>query len=87
MSISTASDILGNFPFALCREVDPELFFPKKGGDGGKVAKKLCHKCEHEAPCLAEALANPSFGIRGGTSFRERREIASRRAATARKSA
>lgn len=76
MSIATASDILGDFPFALCREVDPEVFFPEKGGDGGKVAKKLCHKCEHEAPCLEAALAEPRcWGIRGGKSERERQRI------------
>jgi WhiB family redox-sensing transcriptional regulator len=63
------------FPFALCAETDPELFFPDKGGSA-KDAKRICNACEHKAECLAWALENnEQFGIYGGASERERRRL------------
>lgn len=47
---------------ALCAQIDPELFFPEKGGSTG-AAKKICHTCDVREQCLTWALAN---GIRGG---------------------
>ena len=57
-----------------CAEVDPELFFPLKGGSA-KEAKRVCRSCEVRAECLAWALAQPAEldGIWGGTSVSERR--------------
>lgn len=58
---------------ALCAEVDPELFFPEKGGST-KGAKQTCRACEVRAECLEWALTQGEvFGVWGGTSERERR--------------
>jgi WhiB family redox-sensing transcriptional regulator len=61
--------------FALCAEVDGELFFPEKGGST-REAKKVCRGCEVRAECLEFALDNDErFGIYGGLSERERRRL------------
>jgi WhiB family redox-sensing transcriptional regulator len=65
---------------AVCREVDPELFFPL--GEGGAAAvqaeeaKAVCHTCPVMGACLDSALAhgNPE-GIWGGTTETERKSI------------
>ncbi len=75
MSIATASDSNENFPSALCAQVSPDLWFPEKGGSH-KDAVAICKRCVHIDDCLEDALAQKeSFGIRGGTSERERRRI------------
>lgn len=57
----------------LCREVDPELWFPEKGGST-REAKKLCRSCPVSAECLAYGLANnEQFGIWGGYTARQLR--------------
>lgn len=61
--------------FALCAQVDPELFFPEKGGST-LDAKRVCARCWVQADCLAYALeANEQWGIWGGLSDRERRKL------------
>ncbi len=58
---------------ARCAEVDPELFFPTKGGSP-RPAKRICAACESQAQCLEWALDHhEEFGIWGGTSPAERR--------------
>ncbi|MGO8961560.1 MAG: WhiB family transcriptional regulator [Streptosporangiaceae bacterium] len=65
--------------FALCAEVDPELFFPEKGGTSA-LAKRVCRACPVRTECLEDALGrNEKFGIRGGLSERERSVIRRRR--------
>lgn len=65
---------------AACQYVDPELFFPKKGGSV-RDAKKVCTGCPVRQPCLEFALGNDErFGIFGGKSERERRRISRDRA-------
>lgn len=57
---------------APCAEVDPELWFPEKGGST-REAKRTCASCSVQAECLDAALAsNEDFGIWGGLSTRER---------------
>jgi WhiB family redox-sensing transcriptional regulator len=57
---------------ALCRQVDPELFFPEKG-ELGAPAKQVCARCEVRAECLTEALhRRERYGIWGGLSTGER---------------
>ena len=60
---------------ALCAQTDPEAFFPEKGGST-REAKKVCRGCEVRAECLEFALAHDErFGIWGGMSERERRQL------------
>jgi WhiB family redox-sensing transcriptional regulator len=74
---------------ALCRDTDPDLFFPI-GTTGYAVvaieeAKRVCAECLVTDACLDYALAtNQDSGIWGGLSEEERRDIRRRRAAEAR---
>lgn len=63
---------------ALCRDTDPDLFFPI--GTTGQAliqierAKTVCGECPARIDCLGFALAtNQDAGIWGGTSEDERR--------------
>ncbi|HVF54052.1 MAG TPA: WhiB family transcriptional regulator [Actinomycetota bacterium] len=60
---------------ARCAEVEPEIFFPERGGSS-KAARSVCNNCAVSAQCLEYALNNKEqFGIWGGTSERERRRL------------
>ena len=60
---------------ALCAYVDPDVFFPEKGGSS-REAKRICAQCSVRDECLEYALANDErFGIWGGLSERERRRL------------
>ncbi|MCA1834470.1 MAG: WhiB family transcriptional regulator [Actinomycetota bacterium] len=60
---------------ALCSYVDPDVFFPEKGGSS-REAKRICTQCSVQDACLEYALANDEkFGIWGGLSERERRRL------------
>jgi WhiB family redox-sensing transcriptional regulator len=71
---------------ALCRDTDPELFFPV-GTTGHALtsieyAKQVCDECAVTRECLDFALeTNQDSGIWGGLSEEERRAIRRRRAA------
>jgi WhiB family redox-sensing transcriptional regulator len=59
----------------LCGQVDPELFFPEKGGST-KEARRVCMACEVRVQCLDWALeTGERTGIWGGVSERERRRM------------
>lgn len=65
---------------AICRDTDPELFFPV--GTTGQAllqidrAKQVCAECNVRISCLEFALeTNQDSGIWGGTSEEERRNI------------
>src|SRR2546430_3857483 len=78
------ADLLGNAPEwqerALCSQTDPEAFFPEKGG-ATREAKRICSRCEGKDECPEYAVGHDErFGIWGGLSERERREL-KRRAA------
>jgi WhiB family transcriptional regulator, redox-sensing transcriptional regulator len=65
---------------AACRRrgVDPEVFFPEKGGSA-RPAKRICRQCPVRADCLAYAIATrQQFGIWGGLSQRERQRLRER---------
>lgn len=63
----------------LCAQVDPELFFPEKGGSPVE-AKQVCDRCAVRAECLEAALARRErYGVWGGMSERERRKLLARR--------
>jgi WhiB family redox-sensing transcriptional regulator len=64
---------------AACRDVDPELFFPKPGQNVAS-AKRICASCPVRMPCLEFALTAVStsvddHGVYGGTTERERRRL------------
>ncbi len=71
---------------ALCRDTDPELFFPV-GTTGHALtsiehAKRVCAQCSVTSACLDFALeTNQDSGIWGGLSEEERRSIRRQRAA------
>ena len=68
---------------ALCRDEDPELFFPigTTGPAASQVdeAKQVCRRCTVVEPCLEWALeTGQDAGVWGGTSEDERRVLARR---------
>lgn len=68
--------------YANCLGVDPDLFFPERGGST-REAKEVCRGCVVRAECLEYALDNAEkFGIWGGMSERERRQLRRRRNGT-----
>jgi WhiB family redox-sensing transcriptional regulator len=73
-------DLLGAEPWmrsGVCREVDPELWFPTQGSDGtARLAKQICHTCPVVAECLDYAMRRGERdGIWGATSERDRRKL------------
>jgi WhiB family redox-sensing transcriptional regulator len=72
---------------AICRDEDPELFFPV--GTGGPAleqiaeAKTVCRRCPVISECLTFALATgQNAGVWGGMSEDERRALKRRNART-----
>ncbi len=65
---------------AICRDTDPDLFFPV-GTTGYALvqidrAKQVCGECPVKVDCLDYALeTNQDAGIWGGTSEEERRGL------------
>lgn len=91
MSIPASSLTLANADYtwrrnAICRDTDPDLFFPV-GTTGYALvqidkAKQVCGECPVKVDCLQYALdTNQDSGIWGGTSEEERRAIRRRLAA------
>ena len=74
---------------ALCRDTDPDLFFPV-GTTGSALvtiehAKAVCAQCTVTQECLDYALdTNQDSGVWGGLSEEERRAIRRQRAAARR---
>ena len=65
-----------------CRGLDPELFFPERGGnDTAQQALAVCHTCPCRDACLGWAIANEAYGIWGGTTESERQRIRKQRGA------
>jgi len=60
---------------AICAQVDPEIFFPEKGGST-REAKSICSRCNVREQCLQYALDHDErFGIWGGMSERARNRM------------
>jgi Transcription factor WhiB len=51
---------------AACVSVDPELWFPEKGGTTSRAVLEICAACPVRASCLATAIVNVEDGIWGG---------------------
>eukprot|EP01133_Synstelium_polycarpum_P028130 gene28130-34063_t len=72
---------------AICRDEDPELFFPV-GNSGPALAqiadaKVVCNRCPVTAECLSWALeSGQDAGVWGGMSEDERRALKRRNART-----
>ncbi len=85
MTILASSIALANAQYdwrrdAICRDTDPDLFFPV--GTTGQAlvqierAREVCGQCPVSTDCLEFALeTNQDSGIWGGTSEEERRKI------------
>jgi WhiB family transcriptional regulator, redox-sensing transcriptional regulator len=60
---------------AVCRQADPELFFPiGSAGTGAAEIQRAKAICPVQRPCLTYALAtSQEFGIWGGRDENERR--------------
>ncbi len=65
--------------FGLCRDSEPDVFFPSDGV-GVDKARKICKGCGVRSTCLEYALGlRIEHGVWGGASERERRRINRRR--------
>lgn len=65
---------------AVCRDLDPEIFFPV--GDPADPfdarnapALAACARCPVRAQCLDDALARVEFGVMGGATAEQRAEL------------
>ncbi|HYO61420.1 MAG TPA: WhiB family transcriptional regulator [Actinomycetota bacterium] len=68
---------------AACKTLPLEMFFPPAEQEA-EAAKAICSGCTVKEPCLEAALtAGERFGIWGGLSSDERRNVAARRRARA----
>lgn len=61
----------------LCRETDPDLFFPEKGDPrAARDAKEICTWCPVRTACANWALESRELhGIWGGLSPRDREKL------------
>lgn len=61
---------------ARCREIDTEPFFPENYYESKKI-RNICNQCEVIEQCLQDAFMfeDNQYGIRGGTTPRERRRL------------
>lgn len=60
---------------ARCAQVDPEIFFPAKGGSL-RPARAVCERCPVQAECFDYSIANgEKYGIWGGISEFDRRKL------------
>lgn len=60
---------------SLCAEIDPELFYPERGGSV-RDAIAVCLACDVRADCLAWALENDErWGVWGGVSEQGRKKM------------
>lgn len=66
-----------NWESAVCRQVDPEMFYPERGNyHVVRKAKKVCGSCPLLLECRNFALREEiPYGIWGGMTHRERRKL------------
>ncbi len=55
---------------ARCNEVDPEIFFPERGGSS-KAARAVCNQCPVRSQCLEYALNNKEHSVSGAVHSEE----------------
>jgi WhiB family transcriptional regulator, redox-sensing transcriptional regulator len=60
---------------ALCAQVDPEAWYPEKGGSA-RDARRVCQECPVLSECLQYALDHDErFGVWAGTTPNERQKL------------
>lgn len=60
---------------ALCRQTDPEIFYPAKGRSPHQ-AKRVCFCCPVRTECLTDALRRREpYGVWGGLTTAERKKL------------
>ena len=60
---------------ALCRQVDPELFFPEHGHNN-RPALAICKQCPVTNECLSYAVQRPELlGVWGGATVQQRMKM------------
>jgi WhiB family redox-sensing transcriptional regulator len=69
-----------------CAGTDPEIFFPTPAGNQHTTttyqAIRICRRCPHVDACLEWAVGTgQDYGIWGGTTAAQRRQLSTRRAA------
>ncbi len=65
---------------ALCKEVDPQIFFEETPGVKSTAAKSVCRRCDVQLDCLDYALNNSvNDGIWGGLSVNQRKRLRTER--------
>lgn len=76
------------YDHAACRDMDPDLFFPAAGGNGGPTVRQVCGTCPAQPDCLTYALDRPDlpgvwggYGERARTHLRHRKQLGARPAA------
>ena len=62
---------------ALCRDDNPEDFFPS--GSADETKRRCKERCEVREQCLEYALEVGAVGVWGGTGTKERRKIKAER--------
>jgi len=74
------------FDAPLCREIGSEPFFLEENESGrssftqeNRDALRICKSCDHIADCASWAIENENYGIWGGLTPSERREIRKRK--------
>jgi WhiB family redox-sensing transcriptional regulator len=60
---------------ALCRDVDPEIFFPEGDPAAADAARAVCSTCTVRTSCLREGVREP-YGVRAGLTEDERDPLA-----------
>jgi WhiB family redox-sensing transcriptional regulator len=63
---------------ALCAQTDAEEFFPN-AGESHHRAVAICRQCPVRRACLDYALDHNEYGVWGGTSETQRRQIRAKR--------
>lgn len=65
---------------AACRGMDVDLFFPPRNGNVSAEARMTCDRCPVRQACLIDALETGEldFGVRGGLTPQERRQLVRR---------
>ncbi len=62
---------------AACRGMDPDLFYPERGGDSiehHREAVAVCNRCPVRQECAAYGMRE-RWGIWGGMSYHARRDL------------